>query len=487
MPSSEQGCAEVSLAWGDSLLCYRTLRPKQRFEIGPDVSRADFVVPGERHTVTVDPAGAVRVASPDGVTVVRGTERAELSLGALALSVRAASDAPPRFPRASRAWRGRVAGVCGALAYAAAASAVTGLPGSLNADWDSLSQHVGHRARPDALLRSGGGAARASWRTSPDWRPWVRAVDVPADGAPKLIVAETPAAERSAETRLAGRKVPRARADQRPGGSGARAFLGEGPMGNPAAPRALGTWSVTAPKDRDRVVARHPRRTLAGAGSYSLASIGRVAPGSWGSAQDDGSWSELSVPTDEHGREAVDAPFGEEDAHAEDDADILGNTFGPEPEDPLGGGLALRGLGPGGGGARAGIGLGRSGPLGRGAGVGSEQGTGVVDAALFGRRASLAAHHPRAPEPTMRVSRDVVARVLARNAGRLLSCARGLAPSSVTLSFRVDAAGAASGVIVRDEGLPATTARCMERTVSELEFLPAPSAATSVVHHLRLR
>lgn len=478
---------EVSLAWGDSLLCYRTLRPKQRFEIGPDVSRADFVIPGERHTVTIDRAGDALVVSPDGATVVRGTESAELSLGALTLSVRAASDAPPRFPRVSRAWRGRVAVVCGALAYAAAASAVTALPGSLNADWNSLSQHVGHRAPPDVLSRSNGGAARASWRTSPDWRPWVRAIDVPAAGAPKLIVAETPAAERSAEVRLAGHKVPRARADQRLGGGGARALRGEGPMGNPSAPRALGTWSVTAPRDRDRVVARHPRRTLAGAGSHSLASIGRVAPGSWGSAEDDGSWSELSVPTDEPGREAVDAPFGEQDAHAEDDADILGNTFGPEPEDPLGGGLALRGLGPGGGGARAGIGLGRSGPLGRGAGAGSEQGTGVVDAALFERRASLAAHHPRAPQPTLRVSRDVVARVMARNAGRLLACTRGLAPSSVTLSFRVDATGTASGVVVRDEGLPATTARCLERTVSELEFLPAPGAATSVIHRVQLR
>jgi hypothetical protein len=243
---------------------------------------------------------------------------------------------------------------------------------------------------------------------------------------------------------------------------------------------------VSLPKERTPAVARRRERPHTGSPARSFVSVAATASGGWDLGA--GTSARVHDETSEwHGRAALDAPFGEDDPQAEDDDDVLGNTFGPEPKDPLGGGLAIAGVAPGGGGHQAGIGLGRSGPMGRGSGPGRDQGSGVSDATLFRRDATLADHQPRAPSMTLRVPRHVVDRVMSRNAGRLQSCMQGSTIAAIDLSFEIDSAGAVSRVEVGNYAGPSEAVACVESALRRFHFLPAPQAATPVEYRVRMR
>lgn len=467
----------VRLIWGDDVLCFRLLRPGQRFVVGGDAAGADFAAPAERRVVCVDRKGCVVLESPDGHRLIPMPARLDVPLGGeLKLSIRSARDVSLRRSFAARSWLLDLAVVAGVASYVLMVIVVSFLAfdGSLGLEWESVERDsvVGDSFGQWSLEKT----TLASTR-SPDWRPMLRAEIVEPEANGYAIFPEAPAVERSREARLSGKHVPRRNADGRSGGTGARARLEEGPIGNPDAPEALGVWALAPAKEvKIPVPAREQRAWRRTYSNYWFASVGPADDDIW----DRSGWHE-DTSDDE-----IDAPFGDEESAGEDESDVTGNMFGADPVDPKGAGLGVRGSGPGGGGTRKNIGLGVRGALGHGAGRGRSQGVGVVDLSWFTRDSSLAAHHPRAPRLSTRVPDAVVERVLRQSAGRFQSCAHVSGPSAIDVSFAIGGVdGTTSAIVVQSDSVLLTA--CVKKVLGELRFHSRTSGSTPVTRRVRLR
>jgi hypothetical protein len=463
--------AEVHAFWEEFPLAVWTIRQGERFVAGPGPS--DFVIPGGRVTVQVDRAGHVWIDSPNGLSVLGVGGSARLRLDTIALTVRALPDAGAAF--ASREPLRDFALALSAVAYLALAIVVSLQPGTLTPTPDFTSRVV---LSPDLTFAQAGGPRRLAFELSPDWRS-LAADRAEAQGSARFaILPEAPARARARDAvPLAGRRVAPARQDRRPGGTGARARLAEGPIGNPYAPPGVGAWAVADRPDARRLsVQREPPDT-----SYEW-------PAAWWFPQPVRASDFYYGDGDGNVPERVASRFGEKHAAGREWRDVFGNMFGPEPMDPQAAALGVRGPGPGGGGHGTGIGLGAAGSIGHGDGRDRDQGSGVADESAFARDVRLGSHEPRAPRLTTRIEPSVVTRVLAANQGRLGACRKpGGAADSFELSFTVTSEGRAAGIVADAEPLlEPESAACIARVVSELRFLPAGSDAVRVWRRLRL-
>jgi hypothetical protein len=438
----------IALDWGDFPLYRRALRAGDALRL-----------PEAAHTVRVDRAGRVSLtadgADPEPLIAPR-------RLGALTVS--AAPLGEHSFGAAP--WHRDLVGASALFAHFGAIAAVA----LAQPTFGAFPEEVDRAAlAPDAMVVTHAHAARLSFELSPDWRAMPAPEAMPElEGAQHMLLPEAPAAERGPW--LAGQ---RARAyDQRPGGTGARAQLGAGPIGNPSAPDALGTWTLARRHDDASVrLAKESRVSgLEFTGHFSA-----IQPHPytrhWGLSRDHDEGAEVIVST-----------LGAVDTEGLDDDDIVGNMFGPEPTDPRGSGLATAGVGPGGSGEAGGPGLGRVGAQGHGAGSGWDQGRGVRDASPFTRSGRLGEHVPRAPSLATRVSRDAAERVIARAKPRLRACGAQpagidftITPEGRTANITIDGSGADA-----DVGIDADAnarAACLRRVVDTLRFPTANSAS----------
>jgi hypothetical protein len=476
MRSRTKQLVAVRVMWGDDVLCFRLLRPGQRFAVGPDPGAADFIVPAERHSVRLDRRGNVILETPEGHRLVPMPAKLEAPLGdSLQLCVRSARERSLLRSFAARSWLLDLALVAGVTSYALMVVLVTFLT------FDASLQTEGETIERDARVTETSGSwslggSGTSFALSPDWRPMLR-VETSTEPRPGFaIFPEQTARERARERGLLGKRVDRERADDRLGGTGARAPLAAGPLGNPEEPEALGSWSLTrianvkpVPADRARFEAD------------KAPALCTLVPREYSAALHIG-WD------DESSDQGIDAPFGEEEAVGEDDADVIGNTFGPEPVDPAGKALAVDGAGPGGGGKRQSVGLGKHGKLGHGAGSARDQGVGVADVSHFTRDVGLGAHRPRAPRFSTVVAPATVERVLLQSAGRFQSCGHISGASFASVSFAIDATGATRAIGVQSEpGLSPEATACLRKIVAELSFLPTKSGSAPITRRVRLR
>jgi hypothetical protein len=411
-----------------------------------------FRLPAVAHTVRVNRAGQLTLQPDDGAPEPLTEPR---RLGALTVSAAPVSE----HPFGVAPWHRDLAVAIVLLTYFGALVAVAAAQAPLGITPDSVDREALSRA---ALLKSQAHAPRLRFELSPDWH----AAPVPEAlperrGEQHMILPEAPAPERG--PRVASQRAHAA--DARPGGTGARAQLEAGPVGNPRAPAALGTWAVAHRYDDTRVrLSKEPKSSGMEFDGYALGFQRSSNTRYWGLDR-----------TPDDGFEIVVASFGEVSPKGFDDRDTVGNMFGPEPTDPRGKGLATAGIGPGGSGAARGIGIGRVGSLGHGAGSAWDQGSGVPDASPFTRSASLGEHVPRAPSFAPRLSSSAAERVLAREAPRLRACSA--EPSRIDFTITPD--GRAANIAVTG-----AAAACLRRVVSSLHFATA-SAGVQVAYHLR--
>jgi len=433
---------ELSLDWGDYPLFREALRPGDRRALGPGAS------------AHVDSAGGVYVER-EGEPTRHIVGPAQVVLAGLTLSIARPSGAVARSTFASRDGLVEAALAFAALVYFAALAALSLVEVPV--------RYAGEPTRSPALSFHllpilEGHARQLTLEVGDGFRP--AAVPAPVAvrrGEQHMILPESPARER-AERRVSGHAVPRKRADARRGGTGARARGWEGPIGNPDAPRASGTWAVLHWYDRNgEALASRRLAQQFEIGSFPVGIESKPYAPFW-PPYDGGTI----------GREQLTAPFGEKLAAGYDFDDTIGNMFGPEPMDPRGEGLGQRGVGNGGDGRAKSVGLGTFGAMGHGASADFDQGAGVPDTSRFTRSASLGSHEPQVPSPTPRVATEVVHRVLGRHAARLRSCLGG---ESAQASFVVAADGSPHDVRVTGAG-PRERA-CLGRVLSGLRFSSA--------------
>ena len=190
--------------------------------------------------------------------------------------------------------------------------------------------------------------------------------------------------------------------DSNDGGTGERATGEESAMGSRTS-RATGKhYGIEGPKDNpDPTLARV--NAIEEATTFGMLNILSGTP---------------DVPT---------APWAEDTALGRDPKSALGNMWGDELGESMGGGLGLTGIGEGGGGNGFGVGLGDDG-VGQGAGLGLGQGIGNGIGKSFGR---LTANRKSDGAPSMRpgattvsgrLPPEVIQRTVRQNYGRFRMC-----------------------------------------------------------------
>lgn len=416
--------AEIQLSWGDTVLCHELSPAGTRFVIGPAAS-ADFVAPVETHVVCVGAGGEMRLETGGRSRRLAASECMRLG----PLTLRVLQSAPEKLRFASPAWLFDVGGVALVALYVGLASVFSFpfVPARATAEPSEMQSYLLTRSFGFSIEVERGDA------TFPLPRP-----AKPTSDERRAIFAETKARLPGMRARNQGLSAPRREADERRGGTGARAKDDEGEIGNRNAPPLVGTWAM---RDRDasRLAKTHPVR--------------------WRS------WVFAFAPPEEFADEDLTAEWGEETDSAEDDQDVVGNMFGDEPIDPLGSGLGVEGVDVGGGGEAKRVGTGKR-KHGHGTGVSSSDGRGVVDRATFRRDVGLAEHVPKAPSLVTEVAPEVVERVVSRARGHLRACGA----TGNALEFDIGVDGKARNA--------STSNACVRRVLSGLEFLPAGKITT---------
>jgi hypothetical protein len=277
-------------------------------------------------------------------------------------------------------------------------------------------------------------------------------------------------ADREREERETGDTA--ATASSETGGSrGKRAQDEEGAMGSPSAKASRLRYGVRGPSDNpDPHLARRMALEEA-AGWATIGILARLAG------------ADPNAPT---------APWGRDEALGQDDKSAAGNIFGDSIGDAFGtGGRGLSGVGEGGGGSGEGIGIGDLGPLGRGAGVGFNQGIGV------GRGLTPGGHTPKAPRPVRdgsvlangRLPAEIIQRIVRQNFGRFRLCyENGLRgnPSlqgRVTVKFVIDRGGSVATVADGGSDVPdQSVVECVVRAFTNLSFPQPDGGMVTVVY-----
>ncbi len=362
-PETKPPCLEVMILWGSSVLHVEHRSPPRSISVGsaPSGAEGHLAVPvpslGERlPLVDAGEGGAVTLVVPEGaggwVEIAGETRRDAAQI----------DEARLPFPAGSKA-RLELEGVVFSVSLTAAAPAPARL------------RQLDRRYLPH-LLGSGVIQLGALWALS-----FFRAPDrAPGEVSQEQIYAlqaalaeiDEKAAEKSASEQAAD-----ASADNKEGGSGARAKGQEGSMGKPNTNLTGNRYGVQGPADNpDLHIAR--QAALRDAAEFGM--IGLLNSGAGG---------DPNAPT---------APWGRDDSLGTDPLSARGNMWGNDIGESFGaGGLGLSGIGEGGGGR--GKGLGSVGTIGQGAGTG--QGFGSGHGQLGGsRQAGAPAAAPTQAAPT---------------------------------------------------------------------------------------
>jgi hypothetical protein len=357
---SDKTCVEILIRWGASVLASTHLTPPRSFWVGEPCEGSpsiDCVIPAEilgarrAPIVLVGKDGAVRVVILPGATGVASIAgEPDRSLEELVESGALSSEACPELPGArsltlARGSRIRmdVGGVGLEIGHVNAGKAVAG---HYHVEKRSLPFHAG-----SALLHAGAFAALAflipplSATTDDD--------EMTSDQVYLMQSYLVAASEREIEEL---EQSADSSADNKEGGTGARAKGEEGSMGG-ASKTAGNRYGVAGPRDHSaRPI--DPRAALQDAAEFGM--IGLLNSGAGG---------DPNAPTAPW---SAPSPLGGVD-HG------IGEAFGA-------GGLG--GVGVGGGGTAQGVGLGGIGTIGHGAGAGAGTGVGVGRAAGNGRGAA---------------------------------------------------------------------------------------------------
>jgi hypothetical protein len=424
--------AELELWWGDACLRHVSLGAGERFVVGA-ARQHDFVAPVDTHVVSTSRTGDLFLETAGRSRPLAAEGRECVGVGPLVLAVaRGSVDVTERFRSPAR-WLD-LGGLALVALYVAFACTFRFPSPRVPARAEILDDQ---RYLPSAAF---GFSIEQEEREGMDAVPRPRRA--PATSAkPRAIFAETKARLAGIRPRNQGTPAPKAAADERRGGTGARAKADEGAIGHPRGPLLFGTWAM-ADRGAPRLAAEdRPRRSW-------FHGFGPVEP-----AREDALVAEWEDELEDSG---------------EDESDVVGNMFGDEPIDPLGPGLGVIGREAGGGGAHARrVGTGTQ-SLGHGRGASAHDGRGVADAALFRRDVTLATYVPRVPTLATRVAPAVVERVLSGAQGRL----RGCNTAEKSLEFVIGVDGSVTHTSSFDP--------CVTRVLSGLRFLPAGTLVTYV-------
>jgi pSer/pThr/pTyr-binding forkhead associated (FHA) protein len=278
-------------------------------------------------------------------------------------------------------------------------------------------------------------------------------------------------AEREEEQRDS-EQVTENHADDRAGGTGARAPGEEGSMGTLITKETGHRYGIKGPEDNpDPHLARE--RALHEMMAESI--IGLLNAGGGG---------DPNAPT---------APWGRDDSRGNDALSAQGNMWGDTIGDAFGaGGFGLSGVGIGAGGRVDGIGLGNDGVFGQGAGLGTGPGFGNSHGHLAG---AYVPHVPsiREPKTTVngRLPPEVIQRIVRQNFGRFRLCyENGLRTNPtlqgrVAVKFVIDRSGSVSttsdgGSDMPDQGVVS----CVVRGFGNLSFPQPEAGIVTVVYPL---
>jgi hypothetical protein len=340
---------EITIQWGEATVLVRHLSPPRPFVLGCEAGAGiDFVVPEE--TLGQPRWALVQGAGNEAEVVIPGEtgeervklgagESRELRLGELTVRIEGMLALPPRRTVSPRriAWSAITMLGLSALAH-----------GGLLACSSSASvpfEEDGELSQEQTLLL----------------QQFLASAD------------EDEAEEREAEA------VAEHQADNKEGGTGTRAKGEEGSMGSPKVKDTGSRFGVAGPAANvDPHIAR--QASLRDAQEFGM--IGLL---------DSGSGGDPNAPA---------APWGRDDALAQDPLGARGNLWGAEIGDGFGAG-GLSGIGTGGGGRGEGLGLGNVGTIGHGAGTGTAQGFGSGSGRLGGTHRSSS---PRVSTGAMTVS-----------------------------------------------------------------------------------
>jgi hypothetical protein len=277
------------------------------------------------------------------------------------------------------------------------------------------------------------------------------------------------AAEREQEQKET-EQIAETDADNREGGSGARARNEEGSMGNPNTKETGHRFGIQGPMDNpDPHIAR--TGALREAAEFGL--IGLLKSGTGG---------DPSAPT---------APWGRDDSLGNDPISARGNMWGDAIGDSIGaGGLGLSGIGQGAGGIGEGIGLSSIGTLDRGGGIGTGPGFGS------GHGVPAGSHTARAPQVRIgkteiqgSLPREIIQRIVRQNYGRFRFCYESGIRNNPNLQGRVSVRfvigrdGAVSNVANGNSDLPdAAVVACVIRAYYSLSFPQPEGGIVTVVY-----
>jgi Mg-chelatase subunit ChlD len=357
---SEKACVEILIRWGTSVLVSTHLAPPRSFWIGEECDGSaapDCVIPAEILGVRRAPLvvagedGSVRVVILPGATVKASLAGApSRSLDELVAGGAAALDACPEVPEARSLTLARgskahieVGGMGIEIGHVNAGKAVAG---HYYLEKKSLPFHAA-----SALLHAGAFTALAL--LMPPLSAITGDGEMTSDQVYLMQSYLVAAAEKEMDE---AEMEAESSADNKEGGTGARAKGEEGSMGTQASKPAGNRYGIAGPRESEASpLAR--QAALRDAAEFGM--IGLLNSGSGG---------DPNAPTAPWGASPAPSAFGDADPG-------IGEAFGA-------GGLA--GVGVGGGGKGQGVGLGTIGTIGHGGGVGTGVGTGAGTGAGFG-------------------------------------------------------------------------------------------------------
>jgi hypothetical protein len=462
-------CLEILVSWGTNVLHVAHLSPPRSFYVGERTAEhapIDYLIPAD--VLGDDRLPVVLVRGPELGVVVPPGARGHVDCGGSRIALETACPGAPPCPEAKGAKL--IALDPGASARVEIGRFVFFIARG-NAGKKTPRSIAGAADR--ALVSSFAASLFASALTVAAAAFFVPALGLSEDGEleqDKLRMIQQylrASAERESEI-TPDPSLPDATRDSE-GGTGTRAQDEEGKMGRYDARPASKRWAAQGPQsNRDIQLAQD--MTVAEAREFGI--IGLLNTGAAGDPK---------APT---------VPWGGDRTLGSDPISAMGNMFGDELGDAVGGGgLGLTGIGEGGGGRGEGIGLGFIGPYGHGAGLGRGDG--------FGNSAGRLSrgHATRGPQWRIgetevtkgRLPPEVIQRVVRQNFGRFRHCydqALTRNPNlqgRVAARFVIDRTGAVSNVTNGGSDLPdSNVVSCVLGAFYGLSF-PAPDGGIVTV------
>jgi hypothetical protein len=468
---------EIMVRWGTTVLHVAHLTPPRSFYVGEDQgkdARSDCFVPAEKLGMTRAPIVLVGQGGSLAAVLLPTAKGSIEIAGEPAMSIRQAiesgrAQACPEvsgahqiaLPQGSKA-KIEIDGFTFDVSTVNAGRAVAG---RLNVSGQSLPYHGASMALHVGLL-----AAMAIFM------PPLSMTEEGTISAEQQSVIRT-TLDTLAERDLAAQKET-AVADNQPadsqGGTGARAIGSEGAMGSMTSTKKGGKFGIEGPKSNTDIQAARAA-ALNDASTFGV--IGLISAGAGG---------DPNAPT---------VPWGGLESVGNDSRSALGNMWGTSLDDAAGAnGLGLSGIGEGGGSKYEGIGLGDVETIGRGRGLGLDQGFGPGNGSSIGRSGRAHKSEPPRVRPmgtvvNGRIPPEVIQRIVRQNFGRFRLCyENGLRNNPnlqgrVAVRFVVDRHGAVSSVGNGGSDMPDSgVTSCVVRAFYGLSFPPPDDGIVTVTY-----